>query len=73
MDAAIQLVDLVLSLPPTSSANERAFSQLKLLKTDRRHRLSNARLNSLMFIRLNGDTVAEFNPDAALGRFLVSY
>ena len=72
VDAAIQLVDLGLSLPPTSASDERVFSQLKLVKTDWRHRLSNNPLNSMVFIRMNGDSIGKFQPDAALKKFLVS-
>ncbi len=69
---ALSLMDLVLSLPPTSVENERAFSQLKLVKTDRRHRLSQHRLNSILQIRLNGPTISDFNPDPAIDKWLVS-
>ena len=64
--------DLILALPPTSVANEAAFSQLKLMKTDRRHRLSEGRLQDLMMIRLNSADIDNFNPDEAINIWSVS-
>jgi hypothetical protein len=40
------LMDLLHSLPPTSILNETSFNQMKLIKTDRRHRLSFCSLTS---------------------------
>jgi hypothetical protein len=33
VDQALDMVDLILSLPPTSVFNERSFSHMKLMKT----------------------------------------
>jgi hypothetical protein len=46
------LVDLMLTLPPTSVRCETAFPQLKLLKTCRRSRLGQGVLNDLMAVKL---------------------
>ena len=51
--------------------NERAFSQLKLLKTDRRHRLRQDTLNSLLMIRLEGEDVGDFDPNPAIEQWMV--
>jgi hypothetical protein len=68
----LSLIDLILALPPTSVANEAAFSQLKLMKTDRRHRLGEGRLQDLMMIRLNSAEIDNFNPDEAINIWSVS-
>jgi len=70
-DDILLLMDLVFALPPTSVENERAFSQLKLLKTDIRHRLGQGRLDCLLQIRLNGSDIEEFNPDPAIDHWMV--
>ena len=67
----LRLIDLILAIPPTSVMNERAFSQLKLIKTDRRHRLSQRRLNNILIIKLDGPGILEFQPDEAIDSWMV--
>lgn len=69
----LNLIDLILALPPTSVLNETGFSQLKLIKTDRRHRLNQERLNHIMEVKLNGPPIKDFNPDQAIDDWMVSY
>lgn len=66
------VIDLILSLPPTSVVNETAFNQMKLLKTERRHRLSNQHLNDCMLIRLESAEITEFDPQPAIDRWMVN-
>ena len=68
----LKVVDLVNSLPPTSVLNETAFNQMKLLKGDRRHRLSAQNLNACMLIRIESPTVAEFDPTPAINKWMVN-
>ncbi len=66
------LIDLVLSMPPTTVFNERGFNQLKMCKHEKRQLLSQKRTNSCMQVRINGPTVEEFNPDVAISKWHVS-
>ena len=67
------LMDLLHSLPPTSVLNETSFNQMKLIKTDRRHRLSQKHLNDLMMIRLQSPSIMDFDPTTAINKWMVSY
>ena len=66
------LMDLLHSPPPTSVQNETSFNQMKLIKTDRRHRLSQEHLNDLMMIRLQSPSIMEFDPTTAINTWMVS-
>lgn len=68
----LKLLDLIHSLPPTSVLNETGFNQMKLIKTDRRQSLSGRHLNDLMLIRLQSPSIAEFDPNPAIDRWMVS-
>ena len=65
------LIDLVLSLPPTSVNNEASFNQMKLIKTDRRQRLSNEHLNDCMLVRLESAEIASYDPTPAVEKWMV--
>ena len=66
------VLDLLLTLPPTSVSCETTFSQMKLIKTSRRTRLRSSTLNNLLLVKLESKQVAEFNPDPAVDRWFVS-
>jgi hypothetical protein len=68
----LRLMDLTLAMCPTSVLNERSFSQMKLVKTERRQRISAKLLNSLMFIRTDGSEIKNFNPDSAIDSWRVT-
>ncbi|XP_033726286.1 uncharacterized protein LOC117315953 [Pecten maximus] len=70
VDDILSLIDLILSLPPTSVFNERAFSHMKLIKGERRARLSSEAMSDVMMVKTQTASVKEFNPDAAITRFL---
>jgi hypothetical protein len=63
-------MDLLHSLPPTSVQNETSFNQMKLIKTDRRHRPSQEHLNDLMMIRLQSPSIMEFDPTTAINKWM---
>lgn len=58
----LSLIDLVLTMCPSSAEAERGFSQLKLLKTKLRSKLSQGSLNDLLVTRLHTSDVNSFNP-----------
>jgi hypothetical protein len=64
------LFDLLMNLPPISVACETSFSQMKLIKTSRRLRLSGFTLNSLMLVKLESPSIDEFCPDTAVMKWL---
>eukprot|EP00105_Crassostrea_gigas_P030605 XP_011452989.1 PREDICTED: uncharacterized protein LOC105346190 [Crassostrea gigas] len=68
----LKLLDLIHRLPPTSVLNETGFNQMKLIKTDRRQSLSARHLNDLMLIRLQSPSIAEFDPNPAIDRWMIS-
>ena len=68
---ALSLIDLILALPPTAVWNERGFSQLKLIKTAKRQKLTQKRLQGLLHVRLNGPEIEDFNPEASVQHWMV--
>ncbi|XP_052820539.1 zinc finger protein 862-like [Mya arenaria] len=69
---AMLIVDLLLTLPPTSVSCETCFSQMKLVKTCRRTRLQRKTLNDLLVVRLASPSMQEFNPDQAIDHWMNS-
>ena len=59
----LRLIDLILDIPPRSVKNERAFSQLKLIKTVCRNRRTQRRLNHLSITKLVGAGILKLEPD----------
>jgi len=51
------IIDLIRSLPTSSAENEKGFSQMKLVKTDKRSRMQNTALNDLIIVQMTGQTV----------------
>ena len=60
------LSHLLFSLPFTNSAVERAFSKLKVLKTDRRSRLLTGTLDDLLQINIEGPSPENFQANDAV-------
>ena len=60
------LIELLLSLPSSNGKLERAFSQLNVIKTNKRSILSNESLDDLLMLSINGPPLKEFCPDAAI-------
>ena len=65
----LAVIDLIVTLPTSSSGNEGGFSQMKLTKTSIRSRLSNANLNNSMAIQMLTPGVKEFDPDQAINKW----
>ena len=59
----------LLLLPVTSSTVERANSALKFVKTCRRNRTENDRLNALLLLFVHSDLLQKLNIDNAVSRF----
>ncbi|KAL4222684.1 hypothetical protein ACF0H5_018725 [Mactra antiquata] len=62
----LSVADLVLTMSPTSSEAERGFSQLKLINTRLRTKLSQSLLNDLLAIKLGAPSIKAFNPAEAI-------
>ena len=60
------LCKLLFSLPFTNSKVERAFSIMKIIKTDRRNSLNTSTLDDLMEINVEGPTPENFNAERAV-------
>ena len=65
----LHVIDLVLSLPASSSMCERGFSQMKLMKSSMRNKLTAAQMTCLMTVKFHGDSIEQFNPTAAIHRW----
>ena len=61
----LNLFDLVLTIPATSTACERAFSQMKIVKSDRRTVMKEKTLSDSLMISLESP-IKDFNPDEAI-------
>ncbi|KAG7178205.1 Zinc finger protein 862-like 2, partial [Homarus americanus] len=68
----LHLVDLLLSFPASSADAERGFSQVKLIKTDWRSRLTYDHLTDLMVVQLQTESVGIFNLYKSIARFLTT-
>ena len=66
----LRLIDLVMTLPASSSENKRGFSHMKLVKTDCRTRMKTSILDCLMTIQLCSPCVSTFNPDPAIEKWM---
>ena len=62
----ILVSELLFSLPFTNSIVERAFSAMKIVKTNRRTSLSSSTLDDLMEINVEGPELESFSPDHAV-------
>jgi hypothetical protein len=67
----INVIDILLTLPPTSVSCETSFSQMKLIKTSRRSSLHTATLNSLLTVKLTSPQIQEFNAEEAVDYWMV--
>ena len=61
-------MDLILTMSPSSSEAERAFSQLKLIliKTNLRRKLGQSALNHCMGIKMLASDIKEYDPHPAI-------
>ena len=70
LENVFAVIDLLLTLSPTSVECERGFSHMKVVKSDWRSRLTNLALTSLMRIILDGPTIEEFHPETSINLWL---
>ena len=63
---ALILVELLFSLPASNGKLERVFSQLGVIKTDKRSLLSNEALDDLLMITTNNIPLEKFDPNPAI-------
>ena len=62
----LPIMDLILTMSPSSSEAERGFSQLKLIKTNLRSKLRQSALNHCMGIRMLAPDIKEYDPHPAI-------
>jgi hypothetical protein len=62
----LDLMDLVLSLPASSAECERGFSQMKIIKTEYRNRMTSSTLTQVLRIKLNSASISDFDPTPAI-------
>ena len=60
------LVELLFSLPSSNGKVERIFSQVDVIKTEKRTRLCNEALDDLLMITANNVPLKDFNSEAAI-------
>jgi len=65
----LALAQLMNCFTASSSMCERVFSQMKLLKNDRRSVMTANNMTNQLRIMLHGQTIADFCPDDALFHF----
>ena len=59
-------VDLILAIPASSTECEWGFTHMKLVKTDRRTLMKEDRLSNCLMIKLEGQSIQEFDPQPAI-------
>ena len=62
----LTLAELLFSLPASNGKLERVFSQVNIIKSNRRTSLTNETLDDLVMISTMDTPLAEFNPDKAI-------
>lgn len=60
------LVELLFSLPASNGKLERVFSQLNVIKTNKRTSLTNESLDDLLLLTTENLPLSEFSPDSAI-------
>ena len=62
----LAIMDLLLSLSPSSAEAERGFSHLKLIKTNIRSKVGHGLLNHSLVIKLESSDVKNFDPQQSI-------
>lgn len=63
----LMLIDLILSLPASTSDCERGFSKMKLTKTDQRNKLKSTTMSDLILIQLHSSSdIGDYEPSEAI-------
>ena len=63
----LMLAKLLFSLPSSNGKLERVFSQVNVIKSEKRTTLSNEALNDLLMLTSNPTPLNNFSPDKAIG------
>lgn len=61
-----KILEMIITLPLSTAECERGFSHMNIIKTDTRCRMVLETLNDLMFIKLYGPSLTQFNPRKAV-------
>ena len=62
----LNFFDLILTIPATSTACERGFTHMKLVKSQQRSSFKEDIVSDCLMIKLEGDSIKDFNPDASI-------
>ena len=62
----LNFFDLILTIPATSAACEWGFTHMKLVKSQQRSSLKEDIVSDCLMIKLEGDSIKDFNPDASI-------
>ena len=62
----LDLIDLILSLPASSSICERGFSLMKLTKTAYRNKMKSSTLSQLLTVKLHTASIEDFHTEPAI-------
>ena len=62
----LAMIDLVMSISPTSAEAERGFSLLKLAKTKLRTNLNQVSLNNCLGVKLLSKPISDYHPTEAV-------
>lgn len=62
----LTLVDLILTLPASSTETERGFSQMKLTMMHLQSKLMSESVTDLMIIQMNSPDIKKFDPQKAI-------
>jgi len=65
----LMLVQIILTLPLSSSACERGFSAVKRIKTDWRATLATSTMNNLLTISIHGPSLQDYDAELAIQRW----
>ncbi|XP_046544987.1 uncharacterized protein LOC124255192 [Haliotis rubra] len=64
------MIDLLLTLPGSTAECERGFSQLKIIKTEIRNKLSSSTVSNLLTVQLNSEEVEDYDATQAIHHWL---
>ena len=62
----LNFFNLILTIPATSVACEQGFTHMKLVKSQQRSSLKEDIVSDCLMIKLEGDSIKDFNPDASI-------
>ncbi|XP_077862484.1 zinc finger protein 862-like, partial [Saccoglossus kowalevskii] len=67
-----KLLEYMLTVSPSTSACERGFSKVNVIKTELRTRLNHNNFQNQLFVMSEGPDLADYNPDPAIVEWLLS-